>query len=107
MLNMSSANYWLAKETAKIVINLGCDMEVTSVSLTNTHHAHWGGFAAKQFRVKLRLWEDNKVWKSILNGTLDDPTGKVANSSALGSTFLSISLDCSNVKLTSKPLTWQ
>ena len=78
MLNMSSANYWLAKETAKIVINLGCDMEVTSVSLTNTHHAHWGGFAAKKFRAKLRLWEDHKVWKSILNGTLDDPTGKVA-----------------------------
>ena len=80
---LSSANYWLAKETAKIVINLGCDMEVTSVSLTNTHHAHWGGFAAKKFRVKLRLWEDHKVWKSILNGTLDDPTGKVANSIAL------------------------
>ena len=107
---MSSANYWLAKETGKIVINLGCDMEVTSVSLTNTHHSHWGGFAAKQFRVKLRLWEDNKVWKSILNGTLDDPTGKVANNIAkiriISLNQVSISA-CSNVKLTSKPLTWQ
>ena len=73
---MSSANYWLAKETAKIVINLEVSTSV-----------HWCGFAAKQFRVKLRLWEGHNVWKSILNGTLDDPTGKVTNSIALGSPF--------------------
>ena len=59
------------------MINLGCDMEVTNIILVNTHHAHWGGFAGKKFKISVRSWENTDVWNLLYEGSLSDPTGKV------------------------------
>ena len=55
---------------------------MTGVTLINTHHSIWGGFASKNFNAKLRLWENHKIWHSVAKGTLDDTQGKVRCSSA-------------------------
>ena len=52
-------------------------MAVSNIVLVNTHHAHWGGFAAKKFKIRIQWWENRKVWNEVYNGTMIDPTGKV------------------------------
>ena len=50
---------------------------MTGVTIINTHHSIWGGFASKHFEARLRLWENPRIWHSVLNGTLEDTHGKV------------------------------
>ena len=52
-------------------------MQVTGVTIINTHHSIWGGFASKHFEARLRLWENPRIWHSVLKGTLEDTHGKV------------------------------
>ena len=72
-----SVNYWLGYKTTNIMINLGCNMEVTNVILVNTNHAHWRGFAGNKVKISIRSWENHGVWNLVYEGSLINQTGKV------------------------------
>ena len=67
------ANYWLGKvgELSVIIIELGCSVSLTGVTIRNAKNLHFANWGTKEFSIHLAE-KSNGPWLNVLNGSLED-----------------------------------
>ena len=63
---------WTSTDNTEFVLSLGCEKNVNTVEMVNTHNANWRDRSMKEFKVSLSSDSADGPWEEVVHQTLED-----------------------------------